>query len=66
MNHKLVLIGVILLLVAMSIGSGCATLDPCVRQRDACYQNCPTVVIAKQVCEQACNIQYDRCKGNAI
>jgi len=66
MNQKFVLIVVILLLVGLSIGSGCAALDPCVRQRDSCYQNCPTVVIAKQACEQACNIQYDRCKGNVV
>jgi hypothetical protein len=62
MNQKIILIGVILLLVVMVIGSGCAALDPCVRQRDACYEKCPTVVIAKEICQQMCNIEYDRCK----
>jgi predicted component of type VI protein secretion system len=65
MNQKAILIVVVLLLVVatVAIGSGCSALDPCVRQRDDCYQNCPTVVVVKQICQEKCNFEYDRCKG---
>jgi hypothetical protein len=64
-NKKSVLIVVVLLLVvtAVTFISGCSALDPCVRQRDQCYNDCPTVVGLKQVCQEKCNIEYDQCKG---
>ena len=64
-NQKVVLVVVVLLLLVatFAIGSGCSALDPCVRQRNDCYEKCPTVIFAKEICQQGCNIQYDRCKG---
>jgi len=64
-NQRAILVVVVLLLLVatFAVESGCSSLDPCVRQRDDCYNNCPTVVIAKQICQEKCNIQYDRCKG---
>jgi hypothetical protein len=65
MNRKKVLTVFVLLLVVatVAIGSGCTALDSCVRQRDACYNDCPTVVVAKQICREKCNMEYDQCKG---
>ena len=65
MNRKAVLIVVVFLLLVgtLAIGSGCTLLDPCAGQRDDCYESCPTIVIAKQLCQEKCNYQYDRCKG---
>jgi len=64
-NQKAVLIVVVLLFViaGFAIASGCSALDPCVRQRNDCIEKCPTVIFAKEICQQGCNIQYDRCKG---
>ena len=58
-----VVITLLMLVALMVIGSGCENLDPCVRQRNQCIDDCPTVVIAKQICQEKCNYQYDRCKG---
>jgi hypothetical protein len=63
-QKKIFVVIALLMLVAMTvIGSGCSALDPCVRERDQCIQDCPTVVIAKQLCQEKCNYQYDQCKG---
>jgi Na+-transporting NADH:ubiquinone oxidoreductase subunit NqrC len=65
-NQKKILIVVFLLIVVatLAIGSGCSALDPCVSQRNDCIDRCPTVVLVKQICQEKCNYQYDRCRAN--
>ena len=65
-NQKKVLIVFVLLLIVatLAIGSGCAALDPCGRERDSCYDACPTVIFAKEICHEKCNYQFDRCRAN--
>lgn len=59
----LIVVALLILVAAAALGSGCSALDPCAGQRDQCYDNCPTVAIAKQLCQEKCNYQYDQCKG---
>ena len=62
-----VVIALLMLVVISVLGSGCAgILDPCVSQRSQCYNNCPTVAVLKQVCQEKCNYDYDRCKGKPV
>jgi hypothetical protein len=64
-THKklFIVITLLMLVVVMATGSGCTALDPCVREKDQCIEKCPTVVIAKQLCNEKCNYQFDQCKG---
>ena len=64
-NRKSVLVIVVLLILVatFAIGSGCSVLDPCAMERNNCIEKCPTVAVFKQLCQEKCNIQYDRCKG---
>ena len=67
MNRKTVLIVVVLLLVlaAVTIGTGCTALDPCVRQRDTCYKWCKDNGASEQDCHSLgiCETGYRHCKG---
>jgi hypothetical protein len=56
-----VLLGV-LLLAGIGFGIFTATADPCAGKRKKCYRDCPTVVVAKQVCREMCNLEYDQCR----
>ena len=52
----------VLLLAGLGVGLFVATGDPCASKRKSCYDECPTVIGAKQVCRELCNYDYDSCR----
>jgi hypothetical protein len=66
-QKKVFVVFALLMLIALAVvGSECSAVDPCVGQRTQCYNSCPTVVIAKQVCQAKCDYDYDRCEGKPV